>query len=58
MFTLGGGVWMQSCLLLVAKGQCLSTVSLCLEQSQVPYLLGNDKSGMALKNLPFYTNQK
>lgn len=49
---------MQSFLLLVAKGQCLSTVSLCLEQSQVPYLLGNDKSGMALKNLPFYTNQK
>lgn len=49
------------CGLFVPKGQCLSTVSLCLEQSQALHLLDSDESGMALKSLPFHTshfNQK
>lgn len=49
------------CGLFVPKGLCLSTISLCLEQSQALYLLGSDESGMALQSLPFHTshfNQK
>lgn len=62
----GAGLDTHSCLLpvdrlFVPKGQCLSTVSLCLEQSQALHLLDSDESGMALKSLPFHTshfNQK
>lgn len=45
------------CGLFVPKGQCLATVSLCLEQSQAVYLLGSKESGMVLKNLPFHTSR-
>lgn len=44
------------CGLFVPKGQCLATVSLCLEQSQAVYLLGSKESGIVL-NLPFHTSR-